>query len=58
MVSLQKGLTIAVLKSDDTVPVVRKWFMIFVIVGKRTSRFSHRSCVGIGFSSHVFGTDI
>ena len=52
------GLTTAVLKSDDTVPVVRKWFMIFVIVGKRTSRFSHRSCVGIGFSSHVFGTDI
>ena len=43
-----KGLTIAVLKSDGTVPVVREWFMMFVMVDKRTSRFSHRIVVGIG----------
>ena len=28
-----KDLTIAVLKSDGTVPVVREWFTMFVMVG-------------------------
>ena len=46
-----------VLKSDGTVLVVRKWFMMFVMVGKRRSRFSHRSVVGIGSSSLFFSSD-
>ena len=51
-----KRLTTAVSKSDGMVPVVRELFMMFVMVGKRTSRFSYKSVVGIGSSLHVFGT--
>ena len=45
------------LKSDGMVLVVREWFMMFMMAGKRTSRFSHRSVVGTGSSLHVFGTN-
>ena len=53
----KNGLTLTILKSADTVPVVREWFITFVIIGSRTSRYSYRSVVGIGSSSHDFGTD-
>ena len=49
-----KDLTIAVLKSDVTVQVVRERI---VKAGERTSRFSHRNLLGNALSSHVFGTD-
>ena len=37
---LNRGLTMAVFRSRGTMPVVRYVLMMFVIVGKRMSRFS------------------
>ena len=49
------GVTIAVLKSGGTRPEVSEVLMMLVIVGRRTSRFSHSSFVGMGSRSHDLG---
>ena len=41
----------AVFRSGGTMPVVRDVLIMFVMVGKRMSRFSQRSVVGMGSSS-------
>ena len=38
--SFNRGLTTAVFRSRGTMPVVRDMLMMFVMVGKRMSRFS------------------
>ena len=47
------GFTIAVFRSRGTMPVVRDVLML-VVVGKRMSRLSYRSVVGMGSSSQDF----
>ena len=46
--------TIAVFRPRGTMPVVRDVLMMLVMVGKRMSRLSYRSVVGMGSSSHDF----
>ena len=48
-----RSLTMAVFRSRGTMPVVRDVLMMFVMVGKRLSRFSQRSVVGMESSSQV-----
>ena len=49
-----RGFTIAVFRPRGTMPVVRNVLTMFVMVGKRMSRLSYRSVVGIGSSSQDF----
>ena len=46
--------TIAVFRPRGTMPVVRDVLTMFVMVGKRMSRLSYRSVVGMGSSSQDF----
>ena len=49
------GLKIAVFKSGGTTPEARDVLMMLRVVGRRTSRFSYGSFVGMGSRSHDFG---
>ena len=49
-----RGFTIAVSGSRGTMPVVKNMLMMLVMVGKRMSRLSYRSVVGMGSSSQDF----
>ena len=49
-----RGFTIAVFRPRGTMPVVRDVLMMLVLFGKRMSRLSYRSVVGMGSSSHDF----
>ena len=51
-----RGLTIAVFKSGDTIPEAREVLMVLVIVGRRISRFSYSSFVGMGSRLHDLGS--
>ena len=53
---MSRGLTIAVLKSGGTKPEANEVLMMLVIVGRRISRFSYSSSVGMGSRSHDLGT--
>ena len=48
------GLTIAVFRPRGTMLVVRDVLMMLVMVGKKMSRLSYRSVVGMGSSSQDF----
>ena len=50
------GLTISVLKSGGKKTEANEMLMMLVIVGRRKSRFSYSSSVGMGSRSHDLGT--
>ena len=52
MAFFNSGFTIAVFRPHGTMPVVRDVLMMLVMVGKRMSRLSYRSVVGMESSSH------
>ena len=52
---ISRGLKTAVFKSDCTTPEAREVLMMFVIVGRRTSRVSYSGLVGMGSRSLDFG---
>ena len=53
---MSRDLTIAVLKSGGKKTEASEVLMMFVIVRRRTSRFSYSNSVGMGSRSHDLGT--
>ena len=53
---LKRGLTTALLKSEGMVPEASDSLRMFVIVGRRTSRFLFSSLVGMGSSTEALRT--